>query len=134
MKEMSHDTRPSSIRTLYLMLCGRLPLEGETGLFIMASTLDVIMTWYLVSLSAAASAEGTLTWFVESNPAASYFMDLWGFDGLVFFKFGMVALVSVLCQLIARHKVEVARRVLYLSTFMVTSVVVYSVVLLVQHT
>ena len=95
----------------------------------MASTLDVIMTWYLVTHS----TEGSHTWFVESNPVARYFMDSWGFDGLVYFKFGMVAVVSVICQLIARHKVEVARRVLYFATLMVTSVVVYSVVLMFQH-
>ena len=129
MKEMSRDNRPSPVRTLYLMLCGRLPLEGETGLFIMASTLDVVVTWYLVTRSTADNH----TWFVESNPFARYFLDSWGFDGLVFFKFGLVALVSVICQVIARHKVEVARRVLYFATLVVTSVVVYSVVLMVQH-
>ena len=129
MKEMSHDNRPSPVRSLYAMLCGRLPLEGETGLFILASTLDVLMTWYLVTHSTA----GNHTWFVESNPVARYFMDSWGFDGLVCFKFAMVALVSVICQLIARHKVEVARRVLYFATLTVTSVVVYSVVLMYRH-
>jgi|SRR5579872_4568788 len=130
MKEMSRENRPSSVRTLYLMLCGRLPLEGETGLFIMASTLDVVMTLYLV----AGSTSDHHIRFVESNPFARFFWDTWGPDGLVFFKFGLVALVSVICQIIARHKVELARKVLYFATFMVTSVVVYSVVLMVQHT
>jgi hypothetical protein len=130
MKEMSRDNRPSPVRTLYLMLRGRLPLESETGLFIMASTLDVIMTWYLVNRSTGENH----TWFVESNPFARYFWESWGFDGLVFFKFALVALVSVICQIIARHKVHVARRVLYFATLMVTSVVVYSVVLLFRHT
>lgn len=129
MKEMSRDNRPSPVRTLYLMLCGRLPLESETGLFIMVSTLDVIMTWYLVK-----SAGDNHTWFVESNPFARYFWDRWDFDGLVFFKFGLVALVSVICQIIARQKIDVARRVLYFATLMVTSVVIYSVILMVQHT
>ena len=130
MKEMSRNNRPSTVRTLYLMLCGRLPLEGATGLFIMASTLDVMVTWYLVT----SSTSDHHIQFVESNPFARYFWDSWGADGLVFFKFGLVALVSVICQIIARHKVEVARRVLYFATLMVTSVVVYSVVLMVQHT
>jgi hypothetical protein len=129
MKEMSRDNRPSPVRTLYLMLCGRLPLESETGYFIMASTLDVIMTWYLVNRSTAESH----TWFVESNPIARYFWESWDFHGLVFFKFALVALVSVICQIIARHKIDVARRVLYFATLMVTSVVLYSVVLLYRH-
>ena len=130
MKEMSRDNRPSPVRTLCLMLCGRLPLESETGLFIMASTLDVIMTYFLVTKSIGENH----TWFVESNPFALYFWESWGFKGLVFFKFALVALVSVICQIIARHKVEVARRVLYFATLMVTSVVVYSVVLSFRHT
>jgi hypothetical protein len=130
MKEISRDNRPSPVRTLYLMLCGRLPLESETGLFIMASTLDVIMTYFLVTKSIGDNH----TWFVESNPFARYFWESWGFEGLVFFKFALVALVSVICQIIARHKVEVARRVLYFATLMVTSVVVYSVVLSFRHT
>jgi len=111
------------------LLCGRLPLESETGLFIMASTLDVVMTYILVNKSTA----GNHTWFVESNPFARYFWESWGFDGLVLFKFGLVALVSVICQIIARQKIEVARRVLYFATLIVTSVVIYSVVLMVQH-
>jgi hypothetical protein len=130
MKEASHGNRPSPVRSLYLLLCGRLPLESETGMFIMASTLDVVMTYILVNKSTA----GNHTWFVESNPFALYFWESWGFDGLVFFKFALVALVSVICQIIARQKIEVARRVLYFATLMVTSVVIYSVVLMVQHT
>jgi len=129
MKEASRGNRPSPVRTLYLMLCGRLPLESETGLFIMASTLDVVMTYLLVNKSST----GNHTWFVESNPFARYFWESWGFDGLVFFKFALVALVSIICQIIARQKIEVARRVLYFATLMVTSVVIYSVVLMVQH-
>jgi hypothetical protein len=129
MKEASRGNRPSPVRTLYLMLCGRLPLESETGLFIMASTLDVVMTHYLVTKATV----GNHIWFVESNPFARYFWDSWGFDGLVFFKFALVTLVSVICQIIARHKVEVARRVLYFATLMVTCVVAYSVYLMVQH-
>jgi hypothetical protein len=129
MKELSRGNRPTPVRSLHSLLRGRAPLESETGLFILASTLDVIMTGYLVDKTAVQNH----TWFVESNPFARYFWDIWGFDGLVFFKFALVALVSIICQIIARRKVEVARRVLYFATLIVTSVVVYSVVLMVQH-
>ncbi len=129
MKEASQGQRPSPIRALYLMLCGRLPLESETGMFIMASTLDVVMTHYLVTRA----APGSHIWFVESNPFAQYFLESWGFDGLVFFKFTLVAVVSVICQIIARSKVDVARRVLKFATLMVSCVVFYSVYLLFQH-
>lgn len=128
MKEISHDDRPRSARSLYAMLFEGLPLEGETGLFILASTLDVLMTYYLINHAPVASH----LLIVESNPLARYFMDSWGFDGVVYFKFGLVAFVSLICQVIARSRVDLARRVLYFATVLVTGVVVYSAVLMVR--
>src|SRR5437879_4332840 len=130
MKEMSHNNRPSPVRTLYFMLRHRLPLEAETALFILESTMDVLMTWYLLGYGSS----DVHICFVESNPVPLYFLDSWGLDGLVYFKFGLVALVSAVCQIIARRKVEVARRVLNFATLMVTAVVIYSIVLMLQHT
>jgi Domain of unknown function (DUF5658) len=128
MKEISHDDRPRATRSLYAMLFEGLPLEGETGLFIAASTLDVMMTNFLINHANVASH----VLFVESNPLARYFMDSWGFDGVVYFKFGLVAFVSLICQVIARSRIVVARRVLYFATALVSAVVAYSAVLLIQ--
>jgi hypothetical protein len=130
MKEMSHDNRPSAIRGIYLALRHRLPLEAETMMFVLASTLDVVMTRYLLNNSAS---DGHI-WFVESNPIPRYFLESWGPHALVYFKFSLVALVTVICQFIARSKIAVARRVLNFATLIVMAVVVYSVVLMVQHT
>jgi hypothetical protein len=129
MKEISHDHRPSAIRSLYQVLRNGLPLEPETALYILMSTADVFMTWYLLYNGGADER----TWFVESNPIPRYFLDSWGFDGLVYFKFALVAFVAFICQVIARTKIEVARRVLNLATLLVTGVVIYSIVLMVQH-
>lgn len=129
MKEMSHDDRPSGVRAIALVLFHRLPLEVETGLFILASALDVFMTRYLITHAPAGSHFS----FVEGNPIARYFLDSWGPDGLTWFKFALVALVSVICQVIARRKIDVARRVLHFATVLVMGVVIYSVVLMVQH-
>jgi hypothetical protein len=126
---MSHDHRPSAIRSLYHVLRNGLPLEPETALYIFVSTADVFMTWYLLFNSAS----NDRTWFVESNPIPRYFYESWGFDGLVYFKFAMVAFVAVICQVIARTKIDVARRVLNLATLLVTGVVIYSVVLMVRN-
>lgn len=128
MKEMSHENRQSTVRTLYLLLRQGLPLEGETALFILASTLDVMMTWYLLFHGGSDHR----IW-VESNPLPRYFLDSWGFDALVYFKFSLVALVALICQFVARHKIEVARRVLNFATLLVTGVVIYSIALMVQN-
>jgi hypothetical protein len=128
MNEISHDDQSSTTRSPFSLLFDGLPLEGETGLFIAASTLDVMMTYFLINHATVASN----LLIVESNPVARYFMDSWGFPGVIYFKFGLVAFVSLICQVIARSKVDVARRVLYFATALVASVVVYSALLLVQ--
>jgi hypothetical protein len=131
MKEMSHDNRPSAVRTFYLALRQRFPLENETATYIVVSAMDVLLTYYLLNYN---SANGQFR-FVESNPIPQYFLGSWGdFAALVYFKFALVALVAVICQFIARTKIEVARRVLNFASIVVTGVVVYSVVLMVQHT
>jgi hypothetical protein len=129
MKEMSQGNRPSAIRTLFVALRHRLPLEGETALFILASTLDAMLTRYL--LWNGSSNNGIF--FVEANPIPRYFFESWGLDGLTYFKFALVALVSIICQVIARRRVDVARRVLNFASIVVMGVVIYSVVLMMQH-
>ena len=106
-----------------------LPLERETGLFILASSLDVLTTWYLLYYGGT----GDRAWFVESNPIPRYFLYSWGFDALVYFKFALVAFVIVICQVIARRNLSVGRRVLNFATLLVTAVVVYSIALMVQN-
>lgn len=103
-----------------------LPLERETGYFILASALDLMLTWLMLSY------EGH-TRFVESNVVAQYFLYSWGLRGLAGFKFGTVAFVAVLCQVIARKRLEIARRLLVFATIAATAVVLYSAVLLVRH-
>jgi hypothetical protein len=129
MKEMSHDDGPSVVRARFSAV-PRLPLEIETTLFILASALDVFMTRHLITHGPS----GNNLSFVEGNPIARYFLDSWGPDGLTWFKFALVGLVSVICQVIARQKIAVARRLLYFATVMVMGVVIYSVMLMVQLT
>src|SRR5262245_10158924 len=129
MNEMSHGNRPSAMRALYVALRQRLPLEVETAVFILASTLDALLTRYLLLYG---GKDGHL-WFVESNPIPRYFLDSWGIDGLVYFKFGLVALIALICQVIARSRIVVARRVLNFASIIVMGVVIYSVVLMMQH-
>ncbi|HID22856.1 MAG TPA: hypothetical protein EYP14_10720, partial [Planctomycetaceae bacterium] len=103
-------TLQSLLRTLF----GRdLPLERETALFIFVSALDVFMTYVLLRHS----AEGrTVHIFTESNAIARYFLNHWGIKGMVIFKFAMVAVITVLTQLIAMRRLETARRLLTVAT------------------
>ena len=129
MKQNVYDAgRPSTLGTWNLALNYPLRLEFETLLFSVASLLDFIMTWRLLTFD----DRNDLVWFVERNPIALYFFHGWGFDGLVFFKLSLVVLVASICQFIAHQKIDVARRVLRFSTLAVMTVVVYSTALLVR--
>ncbi|MCA8986940.1 MAG: hypothetical protein KDA78_04835 [Planctomycetaceae bacterium] len=104
-------------------LTGKLPLENETTLFILVSALDVFMTWILLQ-------SGN---FVESNPVARYFLHHWGKHGFVGFKFGMVALICLIAQIVAIYKPGRAKFILNLGTIVVTFVVCYSLMLYLRN-
>ncbi|NOX53674.1 MAG: hypothetical protein GXP27_04410 [Planctomycetes bacterium] len=129
MKPLPDDPK-KALQSLLRTLFGRdLPLERETALFIFVSALDVFMTYVLLRHS----AEGrTVHIFTESNAVARYFLNHWGIKGLVMFKFAMVAIVTVLAQLIAMRRLDTARRLLNVATLLVCAVVIYSLVLLVR--
>ncbi|MGQ0637113.1 MAG: DUF5658 family protein [Planctomycetaceae bacterium] len=121
-------TSASSLRDLIVRFS--VPLEFETLLFAVVSSLDLLFTWQLLTHETETSAFA----FVESNPLAEYFLCGWGFSGLAFFKFSLVGVVAVVCQVIARRKIDVARRLLRFGTLAVFAVVAYSATLLIQHT
>lgn len=130
MKEAYHDGQTSPTRSWMFVGQDGIPLELETSLFALASAMDFLMTWLLLNYQ---SASGHVE-FVESNFVARYFLYSWGFNGLIGFKFTTVAMVAVICQIIARSRIDVARRLLQFATVAAMVVVVYSAVLLFRHT
>jgi Domain of unknown function (DUF5658) len=128
MKEMSQQSRWFALRVKEYLARHRFQLEIATLLFVLASALDVATTQYMITHGATGIS------FVESNPIARYFLDSWGIAGLAWFKFSLVAVVVTICQIIARRKVDVARRVLHCSSVLVLGVVFYSISLLVRNT
>lgn len=99
----------------------KIPLETETAWFVLASALDFAMT-YIMLLHPEIQ-------FVESNPIALFFINHWGIKGLLCFKLGIVAIVALICQVIARENYQLARKVLFAGTAIVSTVVVYSIFL-----
>ncbi len=102
---------------------GELPLETETMWFLLVSALDVFMTYLLLRRSG----------FTEGNPVAAYFYHHWNIKGMVFYKFFMVAFVTVITQIIARKREDIAARLLQFATLIVGGVVVYSLVLYLRN-
>lgn len=101
----------------------QLPLQSETTVFILANALDVFVTYILLNF------EG----FRESNSVANFFLAKYGFKGMVYFKFALVAFVTVIAQIIATHRPRTARYLLNVGSAVVLMVVFYSLWLFVNH-
>ena len=99
-----------------------LPLESETAFFLLVGVLDIFLTHMLLVRGG----------FREGNPVAEFFLNHWGPRGMVYFKCGVMAVVCVTAQLIARQRLDTARRVLQLGTLVTGGVVIYSVTLLIR--
>ena len=95
-------------------------LETETSFFILVNVLDFMLTFLLLWSSG----------HTEANPIARYFLDRWGFRGMLYFKLALVALVCVIAQIVAVHRPGLARGLLIGSTAIVGAVVIYSATLL----
>jgi len=118
--------KPISFR----LVLGEGVVQQEMLLFVLISAMDVLMTVQLLTLGES-SVKGES--FFESNPVAQYFNERWGLEGMVYFKFSMVGLVCVVSQIIAQRKPAVARWLLLGAIAVVAVVVVYSLMLFLQH-
>lgn len=101
---------------------GELPLQNATTVFILINTLDIFMTYILMRFGA-----------IEANPVADFFMQQWGFVGLIAFKLFVVAFVCVIAQVVALKKLGTARGLLIAGSTLVGLVVIYSVTLMLRH-
>ena len=79
--------------------------------FIFLSALDVMLTYLILHpVVFAADADGTESRGAEVNALANWFIQRWDVPGMVAFKFGLVLLVVVLCEIIGRYRSETGRR------------------------
>lgn len=125
-QRVSPSTPPSPLRRL---LVGKLPLETETSFFLLVNLIDFFVTYYLLM----SGGRGNLR-FVESNPAAQYFIDSWGpVKGMLGFKLGVVTFVCLLAQIIALKRLDLGRGVLLIGILATGAVVAYSLSLWLRH-
>lgn len=107
------------------LFTGQLPLQNQTTVFILINCLDIFMTHRLLS-----KVEGA----VETNPIADFFIDKFDFYGAIGFKLLVVAVVCVIAQIVAIKKVKKAKFLLNAGSCIVGVVVIYSLLLYLQHT
>lgn len=109
---------------------GKLLFETELSWFILVGSLDVFMTYIILR----SSAEGrTANVMIESNPIARAILHRWGITGMVYFKFGMIAVVSIIAEIVGQTRPQLGRNLLRLGAVIVATVVVYSLMLMKQN-
>jgi hypothetical protein len=94
----------------------------ECWFFLLASLFDAFMTWLLLTHESGS--------FCESNPLALFFLNRFGFAGMLVFKTLLVSVVMVNYAIISKRRADVARRLMSFGTVVVNGVVLYSVFLL----
>lgn len=104
-----------------------LKYETELSWFILVGALDVFMTYLILRSSAEGRTRNVL---IEGNPVARWILHQWGIQGMVYFKFGMIAFVCLIAEYVGQHRSELGRNLLKLGTLIVGAVVVYSLFLL----
>lgn len=101
--------------------------ETELSWFVLVGALDVFMTYLILRYSAEGRTQNVL---IEGNPIARWVLHKWGMQGMVIFKFIMIALVATIAEVVGQVRPNVGRGLLILGTLVVGGVVVYSVLLL----
>lgn len=104
-----------------------LQYETELSWFILAGALDVFMTYLILRYSAEGRTQNVM---IEGNPVARWILHQWGMQGMVIFKFVMIAVVSVIAEVVGMKRPETGRYLLKLGTLVVGGVVIYSFLLL----
>ncbi len=73
--------------------------ENQYTWFVLVSSLDVMFTWIVLHAGGR-----------EANAVAAAVLERFGLEGMVVFKFALVAFVIALCEVIGRRNVDAGRR------------------------
>ena len=101
-----------------------LQFETEISWFVLASALDVALTFIVLHYSHSGFTQVTI---IESNPVARWFIHHWGVVGMAGFKLTLVLIVVAISEFVGRQRPVVARGLLMGGTAVVGLVVVHSI-------
>jgi hypothetical protein len=73
--------------------------ENHYTWFVLVSALDVMLTWVVLHAGGR-----------EANALADAVLRNYGLGGMVAFKFALVALVIVICEVVGRRSIDTGRR------------------------
>jgi len=87
------------------------------------SSMDIMLTWAILMRGGR-----------EVNPIADQIISIWGLTGAILFKFSLMLLVVIVCEVVARQRESLARGLAWTAVVMSALPVCYSLLLLVLHT
>lgn len=93
-------------------------LQGPSCLLVILSAADLFMTYALLRASPTV---------YESNPLAQWCFARWNMAGMVGYKFGLIAGVIVLAEIIERHRPRWGKSILHLGSAGAAYAFVYGV-------
>ncbi len=99
-----------------LLTSKHLPFQLETLLLIVLSIGDVILTFRLIGGGR----------HVEANPVAAWVINTWGWQGMVIYKFVLIAFICTLAQVIALYRKSSGMLVMWIAVLAHALVVMYS--------
>src|SRR5688500_128629 len=91
--------------------------------FVFFSSLDVMLTWAILRRGGS-----------EVNPIAAFVIDEWSLAGAMGFKFSLMLVVVIVCEIIGRSRDRLALHLAQTAVAVSAMPVVYSLALLLAHT
>jgi hypothetical protein len=91
---------------------------------VIVSIGDVLVTYFLLRASPN---------FYESNPVANWLFTRYDIAGMVFLKFGGVALAVILAEYVEHHRPGVGKFVILFGIAVTIAVVIYGIQLYITH-
>lgn len=86
------------------------------------SALDVIMTWIILSVGGR-----------EANPIAEAVIDRWGLNGMIVYKFVLIAVFILICEAVGSLRDSAGRSLSRISLAIAAVPVVWSLILLTRY-
>lgn len=105
----------------------RVQFETLISWFVLASVLDIVLTFLILRYSAEGRTRSPL---IEGNPIARWILHHTGFAGMAVFKLLITGLVCVIAEIVGRQRPALGAGLLRVGTLIVGGVVIYSVLLL----
>ena len=119
----SRDPRETKSSTAGWLGLPAMRYPNEYVWFLLFSSMDIMLTWMILVRHGGS----------EVNPVAAVVIEHWGLPGAIAFKFSLMLLVMVVCDVVGRKLDRAGRNLAQVSVVISALPVTYSLVLLLAH-